>query len=394
MQNFNKKICTLSIIITLVLTSCTNKISENDIIGENDNNSGIKIEENSNSEENLDKEILVNDNNDEEKSKRVLPALESPISDIRTDLLATRIEIILYYEGDQQLIDECFELIDYYESILSRSEDRKDTSEIYKLNSAEGGVVTLSDDTIECLQYGIDYSKSSNGAFDITIGALSSPWMESQNEAEDKIGIRPTDKVIEEAIATIDYNNVVINGNEVYLTNPDTKVDLGGIAKGYIADKVADYIREQGVETALLNLGGNVLTIGSKADDKPFVVAIQEPVHGSSNRLGRLAIYDQSVVSSGDYERFFYDKNDGNLYPHILDTTTGFPVVTDLAQATIISHKSITGDGLSTAVYSLGSVDGLEYVENIDDVEAILVKKDGTLIFSSGIGKDIVFAQE
>lgn len=325
------------------------------------------------------------------ENPRSLVELDEPISKTDATLLHTVSQITLYDVGDEQLLNECFAIINYYENLLSSNEQKAETSEIYKLNNSNGEVVTLSDDVLECFTYGYEYSKNSYDTFDITIGQLTSLWnFEEATKA-------PRDEDIKEAVKTVDYNNIVLNGNDVYLTNPDTKIDLGAIAKGFIADKVAMYLRSQGVESAIINLGGNVYALGHKDNEtgQKFKVAIRKPVAYSQEQIGYVEVSDMSIVSSGDYEQFFVDEETGKTYSHILDKSTGYPMETDIAQVSIFSEKSVDGDGLSTIVYSLGSEKGLEYIENIDNTECIIVKKDGSIIFSSGVGetpdKDILF---
>lgn len=309
----------------------------------------------------------------------------TPISKSSIDLLHTQIDISIYDSKDTAILDESFKIIDYYESILSKSEEKRSTSEIYNLNHANGETVTLSDDALECLVYGYDYSKSSNRTFDITIGALTNLWdFENGTKA-------PDDSLIQKALPTIDYNNIVINGNDVYLKNNDTVVDLGGIAKGYIADKVKDYLVEEGVNSAIINLGGNVLTVGYKDNENKtkFKIGISKPeISEIRTQIGYVEVNDMSVVSSGGYEQFILDKDTGIMYSHILDINTGYPVETDIAQVTILSEISADGDGLSTTCFALGIDKSLELIESLEGIECIIVSNEGDIIFSSGVGYD------
>ncbi len=316
---------------------------------------------------------------------RNLPILQAPLSKSDSTLLHTISQITLYDKGDEKLLDECYSLIAYYENILSANENKKSTSEIFALNHNEGKPFTLSDEALECLIYGYNYSKNSQDTFDISIGKLSKLWDFENAETA------PTETDIQEAIKTIDYNNIIIDGNTVTLTNPKTSIDLGGIAKGFIADKVCEYLKSQGVESAIINLGGNVYALGYKdnATNLKYKVAIRKPVETLDVvQLGYVKVNNVSIVSSGTYEQFFVDKNTGIKYSHILNKFTGYPVETDLAQATIFSEKSADGDGLSTTVFSLGLEKGLAYVESLENVECILVTKDGDIVLSSGVRED------
>jgi thiamine biosynthesis lipoprotein len=292
----------------------------------------------------------------------------------------TEITITLYGTNDQSLMDGCFALAEKYEQMFSRTIE---TSEISQINTAQGAPVTVSDETIELIQKGIDYGKLSGGKFDITIGKLSSLWNFSEND-----GYIPDSAQILEAVSTIDYTAIVIEGNTVTLTNPDTMIDLGGIAKGYVADQMKQYLVDNGCTSALINLGGNVLTVGSKPDGSAYKIGVQKPF-SSGDSIAALDITDQSVVSSGVYERYIEVNN--VRYHHILNPETGFPYENNLYGVTIISDKSVDGDGLSTTCFALGLEDGMELIESLDGVEAIFITDDYELHTSSGMGTTIPY---
>ncbi len=315
---------------------------------------------------------------------RKLKNLTNPISKSNIRLMHTVSEITLYDVGDEQLLDECYSIINYYEELLSSNPEKANTSEIYKINNSNGEPVEVSDDTLECLEYGYEYSKNSMGTFDISIGQLTELW----NFPEATVA--PKDEDIKKAVDTVDYNNIVIDGNTVSLKNPNTKIDLGGISKGFICDKVAEYLRSQGVNSAILNLGGNVYVLGYKdpKTKQSFKIGIRQPGEAINEEMGYVEVHDMSIVASGDYEMYFIDENTGTTYSHILNKKTGYPVETDLTQVTIFSQTSADGDGLSTTVYSLGSEKGMEYVESLNDVECIMITKDGNVLLSSGVTND------
>lgn len=293
----------------------------------------------------------------------------------------TVITITLYNAGQEDLLEDCFTLAEKYEKMLSATIASSDVS---KINQAKGEPVTVSDETIELLQKGLEYGALSEGRFDITIGKLSSLWNFSENE-----GVVPDAADIAEAVSTIDYRNVKIDGNQVSLANPEAAIDLGGIAKGYIADRMKEYLVEQGVTSGIINLGGNVLAIGKKTNDTPFTIGIQKPFDPEGSSIAAVKINDMTVVSSGVYERCF--TVDDKLYHHILDTTTGYPYDNGLLGISIICKDSVDGDGLSTTCFSLGLEKGMELVEALNDTEAIFITSDYELYTSSGIGKEIPF---
>ena len=172
------------------------------------------------------------------------------------------------------------------------------------------------------------------------------------------------------------------DGNIVTFADDDTAIDLGAIAKGYIADRIKDYLTEQGVKSAIINLGGNVVCVGEKTDGKPFKIGLQKPFADRTETVAALDINDLSVVSSGVYERHFIQ--DGVNYHHILDPHTGYPYENGLTQVTIISKLSVDGDGLSTSCFALGLENGMKLADSLDGVYAVFITEDGELHYSEG----------
>lgn len=293
----------------------------------------------------------------------------------------TVITITLYDCGDEAILDGCMELAAYYEDLFSAT---RKNSDISRINDAPGTPVTVDSETIALLEQGLYYCELSGGAFDITIGKLSELWHFSDNT-----GNIPAQTDIDAAIADIDYHSVLIDGDQVTLTDPNAAIDLGGIAKGYIADRMKEYLTAQGVTAGIINLGGNVLTLGEKSDHTPYTIGIQKPFAEGSEAYATIQVTDKSVVSSGVYERCFYV--DDVLYHHILDTTTGYPIDNDLISVSIISRCSVDGDGLSTVCFSLGLEEGMRLIEELPDTEAIFVTEDMEAHTTSGIGTDIPF---
>ena len=308
----------------------------------------------------------------------------------------TIITITLYGTANEGYIDKCFELAKNYERKFSNTIA---SSEISRINSNAGSYVEVSDETLELIQAGIRYGEISGGRFDITVGRLSELWnfsriaesLESEDNEADA-SVLPDPKDVKSAAKHVDYTAVKLKGSKVKLTDKNAMLDLGGIAKGYIADRMREYLRGEGITSGIINLGGNVLTLGEKADGSSYTIGIQKPFAPSGTSLGTLSVADASVVSSGIYERYY--RLDGTLYHHILDTGTGYPVENNLYQVTIISSSSMDGDALSTTCFALGLEDGMKLVEDTDGVEAIFVTDDGEVHPSSGIGDDIVFRAE
>ena len=179
-----------------------------------------------------------------------------------------------------------------------------------------------------------------------------------------------------------DYKKVQLTGNHITFDSYDTQIDLGAVAKGYIADQLAEQMRSQGVTSAILNLGGNILCIGAKSSSETFTVGIQDPFDASNGTYRKLSVHDLSVVTSGIYERCFTEN--GITYHHLLNPVTGYPYNNGLASVTILNPSSAKADVLSTTCFALGLEQGLSLVNSISDCEAIFIATDGTISYSDG----------
>ena len=300
----------------------------------------------------------------------------------------TIINITLYGTTDASYIDGCFDIASKYENLLSNTIDDSDISRINKNAGIEP--VEVSDETIEILNAGIKYGKISNGVFDITIGNLSSLWNFSEiaeNAQSDKNEVDPSflpsEEEISEIIGHIDYSQIIIDKNTVLLKDPDSKIDLGGIAKGFIADKMKEYLINEGISSGFINLGGNVLTLGPKKDGSNYTIGIQKPFDETGNAVTTVEVDDKSVVTSGIYERYY--RINGTIYHHLLDVSTGYPYDNGLYSVTIISESSMDGDALSTICFALGLDKGTELIESMDDTEAIFITDNYEVVSSSGV---------
>lgn len=291
----------------------------------------------------------------------------------------TVVTIKIYDSTDESLLDACMDLCDEYEALFSRT---LETSEIYKLNHGtlpkDGDCYILSDMTADLIKKGLEYCRLSDGAFDITIAPVSSLWNFSSEDPT-----VPSDQDIQEALSLVGWQNVELSGNRIRFLREGMEIDLGGIAKGYIADRLKEYLVESGVQSALIDLGGNVLCIGSRPDGTPFKIGIQKPFAQRNETLAAVSLADKSLVSSGTYERNF--ELDGVFYHHILDPQTGYPCNNELTSVTIFSDSSADGDGLSTSCFVLGLEKGMELIDSLPDIYALFVTEDGTLHYSEGL---------
>lgn len=293
----------------------------------------------------------------------------------------TIITVTLYDPAKTAELEHCFELASLYESYFSAS---MDDSDISRINDSPGSPVQVHKETADLINKGLYYCELSQGKFDITIGNLTSLWDFHSDEPS-----IPDAAAVAKAAAAADYRNVIVNGNEITLTADAAAIDLGGIAKGYIADQLKEYLLSQGITSGLINLGGNVLAIGSKPNGNAYTIGIQKPFDDTGASIASVQIRDQTVVTSGVYERSF--EKDGRLYHHILDTETGYPYSNGLLSVSVICPYSADGDGLSTSCFSLGLEDGMKLIESLEDTEAVFITSDYELHCSSGIGTDIPF---
>jgi thiamine biosynthesis lipoprotein len=291
-------------------------------------------------------------------------------------MLNTVIQITLYDNDNEELIDRAFNLCEQYEQELSKTID---SSEISKMNhrTKEETTFPLTEHVEELLLKAQHYSEISNGGFDVTIGAVSDLW----NFTSDTF-VLPSPEDVASALPSVGYHNIQIKDHEITFLNPDTKLDLGAIAKGYIADQLKQFLVDEGVTSGIINLGGNVLCIGERPDGTPFKIGLQKPFKDRNETVASMDIVDMTVVSSGVYERnhFVDDVN----YHHLLDSKTGYPLNNGLISVTIITSKSVDGDGLSTTCFSLGMEDGMELINSLNDTYAVFITSDGVLHYSDG----------
>lgn len=247
------------------------------------------------------------------------------------------------------------------------------TSDIARINTAHGAPVSVAAETCELIELGRSYSEQANGLFDITIGAVSTLW-------DFKAGVRPSDTEICHALEHIDWRCVTVDreAQTVQLADPDAKLDLGGIAKGFVADKLVELLRTHtAASAAVLSLGGNIITYGTKPDGTAWNVGIRDPSAPDGEGIIGTARLDagMSLVTSGLYERTF--KQDGTTYWHILDPKTGYPVATDTESVSVAGPSSTAADALSTTLFVAGSTKGRDLIDMQKRMAALFVLDTG-----------------
>lgn len=284
-------------------------------------------------------------------------------------LLDTTVSLTLY-EGDAALLDGCMERIARYEALFSRTAQGSDVD---RINRSAGEPVTVSDETAALLRLALDVGALSDGALDITVAPLVELWGFGQDPAV------PDPAAVEEALSRVGYDRLVLEGNTVRLP-AGMAVDLGAVAKGYIADRLRDYLLQNGCRSAVIDLGGNILTVGDKQGE-PFAIGIADPL-ARERLLCTIPVCDGAVVTSGSYQRYF--EQDGRRYHHLLDPDTGYPAENGLLSVTVLCGEAARADALSTACFVLGPARGKELAETLPGVEALFVLADGTRQYTSG----------
>jgi len=266
----------------------------------------------------------------------------------------------------------------------------KEDSEISKINKQAGKESQIvSKDTYYVIQKAIKYCSLSKGAFDITIRPIVDLW--GIGKTNQKI---PTTSEIKEKLKLVNYKDIILDNNtsSIFLKNEKQEIDVGGIAKGYAADEVKSIMLKNGIKSALINLGGNILVLGGKEDEAPWIVGIQNPFKPRGEFALTLSVINKSVVTSGNYERYF--EVDGKRFHHIINPSTGYPSESDIISATIISDNSIDGDGLSTGVYIIGIHEAIKLIEEIEGVDAIFITKSKEVYITSGIREKTIITSD
>ena len=305
--------------------------------------------------------------------------LTQPIEDTQF-LMETYVSLRIYNEGKEKVLDEGFALV---QELADKITGETTESEISKINQAAGEeAVAVSADVFELLQLAAEYSGAMDGQFNYALGPITNLWRIGFDDAR-----KPDQTEIDAALEKVDYKKVQFNEEEqtVFLEEAGMSLDLGAIAKGYMTDRVQELFAEEGVTSAIIDLGGNVFVMGGSPtrNGEIWNVGIQDPQGSRGESIGSTKQSDASIVTSGIYERYL--EVDGELYHHLMNPKTGYPFDNQIIGISIISEKSADGDALSTLVFGLGLEDGLAYVNEREDVEAVFIMKDQAVYISDGL---------
>jgi thiamine biosynthesis lipoprotein len=291
--------------------------------------------------------------------------------------LGTVCSIDLFEHGKTNVYNDVFTKIREIENLMSVNISTSDIS----LVNASAGIkpVQVHEDTFKVIKRAVYFAEVSNGAFDPTVGPLVSLW--GINSGNPKI---PSQEEIDAVLPLINWRFIELNHEKhsVFLTQYGMMLDLGGIAKGYAADEAAKIIKNAGIKRAKIDLGGNIIMLGERKDERPWRVGIQNPAGERGSIIGTLQITEKTIVTSGVYERSF--EKDGIYYHHIFSPQLGYPVQNDLLSVTLVSDNSMDADALSTALFVLGYEQSSALLESMPG-EVIFVFEDNSIRKSTGV---------
>ena len=313
------------------------------------------------------------------------PAHAEWVRRITDGIMGTRITVELWSDDNakgEQAIDAVLDEMRHIDESMSTY---KPTSEVSQVNAkAADGPMQISKELFDLLVTAKEYSVITDGAFDITYASVGYLYNFPKH-------IRPSDAQISKALPAVNYRHVLLDAKNqtVQFTQKGVRIDLGGIAKGYSVDRGIDVLKEHGITRAYVSAGGDSRIIGDRFG-KPWVVGIRDPRKGEGEVIKRVPLIDAAISTSGDYERFFDE--DGVRYHHIIDPHTGHSA-SKVRSATIIGPYATRTDGLSKTAFVLGPEKAMEIYNRIDDIDAIIVRLDGSVIYSKGIQPDRPAAQ-
>ncbi len=289
--------------------------------------------------------------------------------------MGTLVEISTYEKNEeiaQETIQKAFKEIQRLESLMST---HIPGSEVSQINQAAGKTpVTVSKEVFEVIERAIYWAEKTQGAFDITIGPAQELWNFDAPSLPSKISI-------DNAVAKINYRNIQLGEQNIFLPEIGMKLHLGAIAKGYAVDKAVQVLKENKILNALINAGGDLKAIGNRSDKYPWKIGLQHPRKPESI-LASFSISEKAVATSGDYQKYF--ELDGKRYHHILDPKTGYPF-SDSMSATVIAKSVMDADALSTALFVLGQKKGAELLDSLTEIEGIHVNAKGEISTSKNI---------
>lgn len=256
-------------------------------------------------------------------------------------------------------------------------------SDIYKLNHSHQKSLNTKDETFNLVDYALNFANTCDGTLNISLYPIIKAWGFTTGEY-----VVPSQELIDQLLKNTDYTKIKLSAesHNISLT-PKMELDLGAIGKGYAGDEAIKILRSYGVKSALLDLGGNIQTIGVKPDGSEWTIGIKNPWGGPA--VMGLKINNQAVVTSGGYERFFTDEN-GKKYIHIFNSETGYPVENEIASTTIVCENGLYADALSTTMFAMGTEKAINYWRNHQDFEIIILTNNQNVYYTKGLERKIM----
>ena len=308
-----------------------------------------------------------------------LPAQAEWVRRVTDGIMGTRITVELWAEDPakgEQAIDAVLDEMRHIDETMSTY---KPTSEVSRVNDkAADGPMRISKELFDLLVTAKQYSEITEGAFDITYASVGYMY-------DFRKRVRPNETQIAKALPAVNYRHVLLDPEKqtVQFSQKGVRIDLGGIAKGYSVDCGIDVLKGLGYTRAFVGAGGDSRIIGDRFG-KPWIVGIRDPSKGEGNVIARIPLVDAAISTSGDYERFFDE--DGVRYHHIIDPHTGHSA-SKVRSATVIGPYATRTDGLSKTAFVIGPEAAMEIYNRLDDIDAIIVKLDGTIVKSKDMQK-------
>ncbi len=285
----------------------------------------------------------------------------------------TYISLTAYGEQAETALTQAQERVEELEGLWSVTDE---TSDIYAVNHSEGQPVSVSEDTAELVSFALEMAEETGGVLEPTLYPVLTAWGFTTDEHR-----VPSQEELARLLESVDYRRISVDENTIRL-EPDMMLDLGAVGKGYASDEAAELLREEGITSALLDLGGNIVMIGSRPDGSDWRLGLQNPF--DNDMIGVLTASDCAVVTSGNYENNFTGE-DGTVYGHIIDPATGYPVNNDLASVTIIADEGKLCDALSTSLFVMGSDGAIDYWRKHPGFEMILITQDRQILLTEGL---------
>ncbi|MDF9406870.1 FAD:protein FMN transferase [Pelotomaculum isophthalicicum JI] len=307
-------------------------------------------------------------------------------------IMDTLIQVTLYSDDEQrgkEALDKTFAEFEKINNLTDRfpkeGKNASASSDVIKINENAGiKPVQVSADTLNIVQRSLYYAQLSGGSFDITVGPIMDLWGFGKN-----VQRVPSDEQIKKALSLVDYRKVMVDPNNgtVYLQKPGMSLDFGGVAKGYATEEAAKILRESGIEHAIINAGGNVYALGTRPDGTPWRVGVRDP-RDEDGLIAVLSVKDTSVVTSGDYERYF--EEGGVRYSHLIDPSTG-KQARDLMQTTVVAESSTDADIINKPLFVLGPQRGMSLAKSLQGIGAIFVGADKQVTFTDNLTNQLEF---